>query len=538
VAQIGAALGRQFSHELIGAVASMPQPQLEDALAQLVGAELIYRRGTPPDAEYTFKHALVQDAAYSTLLRSRRLQLHARITAVLEDRFPEIVTAQPALLAHHCQEAGLTKKAVEYWLAAGRQAWSRSAVAEAAALLRRGLALVPELPDTDWRRERELDLLIALAQALNMSRVWGAPEMREVNARARELASMLNRPRALFSTLWDQVNDHIIRGDCRQAQSLAEELRELGDTAGDVPLQVIGRITCGYDCCWLGEFEEFRTYVDKAFALYDPADRAAYAELLPQDVQVMLATFSAWAFAFLGYFDKALSCSAAALEEARRLAHAPTLAWGVGLAAWFTRWWVREEPGSLLPYADELLALATENGLGAFRAWALVMRGWSLATAGGADEGIPLIAAGLAAWDELGAIWMRPWALTLLGDACRMAGKWQAALDHLAEAQRLAEEPGNRWHLAETLLLRGQVLAAVGERTAAEASHREATALAQQQGAKLWELYAAMSLARLWRDQGKRSEACDLLTPVYGWFTEGFGTPVLQQAKALLAELA
>ena len=182
----------------------MPQPQLDDALAQLVGAELIYRRGTPPDAEYTFKHALVQDAAYSTLLRSRRQQLHARIAATLEDRFPEIVAAQPALLAHHCEEAGLTEKAVEYWLAAGRQAWARSAIAEAVALLRRGLALVPGLPDTDRRRESEFDLQIALGQALIASRGWGAPELGEAYARARELASTLNRPRALLFALWGQ----------------------------------------------------------------------------------------------------------------------------------------------------------------------------------------------------------------------------------------------------------------------------------------------------------------------------------------------
>jgi class 3 adenylate cyclase len=164
VAQLGAALGRQFSHELIAAVAPMPLRQLEDALAQLVGAELIYRRGTRPDAEYTFKHALVQDAAYGTLLRNRRQQLHARIAATLEDRFPEMVGAQPALLAHHCTAAGLTEQAVAYWLAAGRHALARSAAAEAAALLRRGLALVPALPDTVRRRETELDLQIALGQ--------------------------------------------------------------------------------------------------------------------------------------------------------------------------------------------------------------------------------------------------------------------------------------------------------------------------------------------------------------------------------------
>ncbi len=174
VAQIGAALGRQFSHELIAAVARTPPGQLDDALAQLVGAELIYRRGAPPDAEYTFKHALVQDAAYDTLLRGRRQQLHAHIAAALEDRFPEIVAAQPVLLAHHCTAAGLTEQAIAYWLAAGRQALARSAAAEAVSLLRRGLALVAALPDTDRRRETELDLQIALGQALTASpcRSW------------------------------------------------------------------------------------------------------------------------------------------------------------------------------------------------------------------------------------------------------------------------------------------------------------------------------------------------------------------------------
>jgi class 3 adenylate cyclase/tetratricopeptide (TPR) repeat protein len=536
VAQIGAALGRQFSHEMIAAVASMPSAQLDAALAQLVGAELIYRRGTAPDAEYTFKHALVQDAAYGTLLRGRRQQLHARIAATLEDRFPEIVAAQPALLAHHCTEAGLTEKAVDYWRAAGRQAWGRSAVAEAVALLRRGLAVIPELPDTDRRRERKLDLLTALGQALNMSRVWGAPELREVSARARELASALNRPRALASALWGQINDHWARSDLQRAQSLAAELFELGDTADDVPTQVIGCITRGYICMSLGEFAMGRAYLEKGLALYDPADRASYAELLPQDARVQLGVNGAQILGPLGYFDQALFHSDAALDEARRLAHAPTLAWGVA-GAWVIRWFVRVDPGLLLPYADELLALGTEHGLGAFRAFALSVRGWCLAASGQAEEGIALVTAGLAAWDELAVLAYRPWFLNFLGDACRMAGQWQAALIHFAAARRLAEETGDRWFLAETLRLNGEVLRATGDSAAAEASYREAIALAQQQ-AKLWELCATMSLMRLWRDPGTRGEAYDLLAAVYGWFSEGFGTPVLQEARVLLDELS
>jgi hypothetical protein len=236
-AQIGAALGRQFSHELIAAVAQMPSAQLDDALAQLVAEELIYRRGTPPDAEYIFKHALVQDAAYGTLLRSRRQRLHARIAATLEDRFAEVVEAQPTLLAHHCTEAGLAEQAVAYWLAAGRQAWRRSAAAETVALLRRGLALIPALPDTDRRRETELDLQIALGQALTVSLSWGAPELEQANARARELASALNRPRALLPALAGQFWDHWSRADLKQARRLATEMRELGDATADVPMQ-------------------------------------------------------------------------------------------------------------------------------------------------------------------------------------------------------------------------------------------------------------------------------------------------------------
>ena len=439
VAQIGAALGRQFSHELIGAVAvpgsgpGMPQPQLDEALAQLVSAELIYRRGTPPDAEYTFKHALVQDTAYSTLLRSRRQQLHAHIAATLEGRFPDIVAAQPELVARHCEEAGLAEKAVDYWLAAGRQAWGRSAAAEAVALLNRGLALVPALPDGDRRREREFDLQIALAQALIASRGWGLLEVGEAYARVRQLALRLNRPRVLLSALWGQFIDHWARADLKRAQRLAAELRELGDAAGDVLMQVMGCEASGLTCFSLGEFTAGRGYLEKALALYDPAHRASYSELLPNDARVQLRGNLSWLLACLGHLDRALFQSNTALDEARRLSHPFTFAFALA-CAWWTGWFVRFEPGPLLQHADEELAFATEHRLGFQRAMALLWRGWCLAALGRADEGIPLITAGMAGWDELGFIIWRPCVLSLLGDACRMAGEWQAALEHLAEA--------------------------------------------------------------------------------------------------------
>jgi tetratricopeptide (TPR) repeat protein len=536
VAQIGAALGRQFSHELIAAVARIPPAQLDDALAQLVAAELVYRRGTPPDAEYTFKHALVQDAAYDSLLRSRRRQLHAHIAAALEDRFPEIVAAQPALLAHHCTEAGLTEPAIAYWLAAGRQALARSAAAEAAALLRRGLALVPALPDSDRRRETELDLQIALGQAFAVNR--GAPELGEVYSRLRELAATLNRPRVLLSVLWGKCWGDWARADLHPARRLATEIRELGDATGDAVVQVWGCWADGLVCFTIGEFAAGRAHLEKALALYDPAQRPSYyTEVAPFDLLVLMRQFLSYSLASLGHLDQALLQHDAALGEARRLSHPWTLGVtlvGTGISGLRVCW----GPGPQLQYAGELLALATEHGLDHFRMMALIERGWSLAGLGSADEGIPLLAAGLAGLHDHGIVVWRPWALTLLADACRMAGQWQSALEHLAEARELADERGARYFQAETLRLTGDVLLATGDAPAAEASYREAIAIAQQQSAKLWELRAGISLARPWRDQGKRSQARDLLAPVYGWFTEGLGTPVLLEAKALLEELA
>jgi hypothetical protein len=278
-AQIGAALGRQFSHELIAAVAPMPPAQLDNALAQLVGAELIYRRGTPPNAEYTFKHALVQDAAYSTLLRAGRQQLHARIAGTLERQFPEIVAAQPALLAHHCEEAGLAQKAAEYWLTAGRQAWARSVLVEAVALLRRGLALVSGLPDGDRRWEIELDLLIALGQAVIASRGWGAPELDEVHSRARELALTLNRPRALLFPLLDQFRDHWARADLKGAHGLLRSCKSWARRLATSPrrcsaamladLGRLGQAERGKWLTWFGRTPEGLHYAGDGGAIWE-----------------------------------------------------------------------------------------------------------------------------------------------------------------------------------------------------------------------------------------------------------------------------
>ncbi len=509
VAQIGAVLGRQFSHELIGAVARMPPAQLDDALAQLVGAELIYHRGAPPDAEYIFKHALVQDAAYGTLLRSRRQQLHAHIAATLEDRFPEIVGAEPALLAHRrspSPSARLPRNG-------SRKRWPCSAA---------GWRWVPGLPDSDWSREREFDLQIALGQSLcNFQSYWLA-----AGRQAWGRAMLALHGQWLYLT---------IQADLNRAMQVARVVRDFGETSGDAASLETGCHMRGYIHMSYGEFAQARADFEQSLVLFDPGRRPFYAEL-PFDQLVCLLANSSQLLVCMGHLDQALSRRHRALHEARQLSRPDAVAMAMS-HGWLVRWCIRSNPESLQQDADEYLAFSTEHGLGPHQALGRIYRGWSLAALGHADEGLNALGTGVADCDEIGFMLWRPLVLTLFADVCRIAGQLPAALRHLTEAQRLTDETGERWAAAETLRLRGEVLLAMDDPAAAEASYCEAIAIAQQQSAKLWELRGAMSLARLWRDHGKRIEARNLLAPVYGWFTEGFGTPVLKEAKALLDEL-
>jgi predicted ATPase len=284
VAQIAAALGRQFSHELISAVASMPQHELDNALAQLVSAELIFRRGTPPDAEYTFKHALVQDAAYSTLLRSRRQHIHAPIAATLESQFPEIVAAQPQVMARHCAEAGLNEKAVGYRLQAGQQAVARSAMTEAVAQLQNGFDLLANLPESPWRAQQELDLQMARGRALMATRGYAAPAVAETIVRARALAEQSDY---LAPLLYFQWVFHLVRAEYKLAQSVAEQMEKLGETQNDEATLLLGRSARGHTCWYLGEFLAARALLEQCHGLRDPAHRAVYAELAAEDPYLM-----------------------------------------------------------------------------------------------------------------------------------------------------------------------------------------------------------------------------------------------------------
>jgi predicted ATPase len=536
IAQIGAALGRSFSHQLISAVAPMPQPQLDDALVQLARTELMFRRGTPPDAEYTFKHALVQDAAYSTLLRSRRQQLHGRIATTLEEQFPEIMEMQPELMARHCAEARLVEKAVGYWLKAGRQAIARGAMIEAVAQVRKGLDLLPRVSDGGARWEQELNLQITLGQALIVTKGYSAPESGEAFARARQLCDQLNRPAQLGPVLYGQWTFRLMRGELEQAKHHAEELRHLGEARNDVMWTCFGSSYSGITCSWWGKFVEARAYCENALSLWDPKFRTSAAS--PTDPCILILTHLSRTLLCLGYLDQALLRRDEALAEARRLSP-------YNLAATLSRTWqvdwaiegVKSAP-TILRSAEEVLAISTERGFSLCVGHGNMMRGWCLGAMGQPAEAIPLILQGLDSSRATGAHLLIPFYLMTLAEVCAMAAQPDEGLERLAEATNIVEATQERWAEAEMYRLRGTLLLSMHERAAAEDSFRLALTVAQQQSAKFWELRAATGLTRLWRDQGKRTEARDLLAPIYDWFTEGFDTPVLQDAKALLDELA
>jgi tetratricopeptide (TPR) repeat protein len=533
VAQIGAALGRQFSHELISAVAEMPQRQVDDALEQLASAELIFRRGTPPDAEYTFKHALVQDAAYGTLLRGRRQQIHARVAVTMESHFPEIVAAQPHLLAQHCSEAGLNDKAIGYWLKAGQHAVARSAMTEAVVQLQKGLNLLATLPDDPNRRQQELDLLIMLGQAQMATRGGAAPEVTETFARAGVLAEQLNRSDHLIVVLHSQWVAHLIRSQFKPALSQAEQMEKMGRAQNDPTMLLMGRQRQGLTRLLLGEFVAARALFDQCHELSNPTIRERGR--MPEDPYALMLGQLSRTMACLGYLDQGRARTNQALLESRQLRHAHTLAFALIYACGVE--WVANSPCSVQRHAEEVVNLSKEQGFPFWLSRGMIYLGWSLTSLDEAREGVALLTRGLAAYRATGAV-IDPHALVLLAEAYAKVRRPVEGLNYLNEAAQIIETTDERISEADLHRLRGDLLNAVGDRAAGEQSYHQALAIAKRQSAKIFELRAATSLARLWRDQGKRTEARDLLASIYGWFTEGFDTPVLQDAKALLDELA
>ena len=529
VAQIGAALGRQFSHELISAVAPMPQQQLDDALSQLVSAELIFRRGTPPDAEYTFKHALVQDAAYSTLLRSRRQQLHARIVATLEDHFPENVAAQPVLLAQHCAEAGLAEKAIVYWLKAGQQAIARSATTEAEEGYRQARAMLNTLPESPERDMRELELCSALVGVLQLTRGYSAPQTVESGERVRALAEKVGNLSQLVrqeERTWGAV---LTTGDYAGAAAIADRLLDLAQRQGhDTKHLVLAHNAQVQTRFYSGDLIGAEEHFARLSGLIQTVGLRPAPGITP--ITIGVTGLGAWA---LGRADSARERIARTVAFAQDSKRSYDLAMALLFESYLYRF--QREPQRAEAAATQLLSLSEEHGFSYACDLARGVTGWARAQLGCTGEGVSLIRQALSGLAEKGARVGNTDVLTRLAEAQALDGATNEALDTIEVA--LKTNPEELVFRPNTLKYRGELRLNLGQNELAEADFRDAIAMAQRMSAKAWELRAATSMARLWRDQGNRKEARDLLAPVYGWFTEGFDTLDLMDAKALLDEL-
>jgi predicted ATPase/class 3 adenylate cyclase len=538
VAQLGATLGRQFSYSLLQAVSPLDEPTLQHDLQQLVDAELLYRRGVPPQATYLFKHALIQEAAYQSLLKSTRQQYHQRIAQVLAAQFPETIETQPELLAHHYTGAGLTEQAIPYWQLAGQRALQRSAHLEAVAHLTQGLALLTTLPETPARRQQELDLQVALGPALIATKGHGAPDTERAHARARALCEQLGDTPQLFPVLRGLLSYYVMQGQMQEAHRLGEQMLRQAQAQPDPAPRMLAHFQLGLVLFWRCEPAAAQTHHTQALTLYTPQAHRALAVRYGVDVGVASHCYLAWELWSLGSPEQALQQSQAARTLAQEVAHPYSLATALFWAAVVHQF--RRETPAVYALATALTTLAAAQGFALFLAWGALVYGWALALKGQGEQGIAAMRQGLAAELATGSTLFQPYGLGLLAEAYRDGGHPDEGLAVLAEARAVLETTEGRFYAAELSRLQGALLLrqAVPDAPQGEACFHQALAIARQQQAKSWELRAAVSLARLWQQQGKRDEARELLAPLYGWFTEGFDTADLQKAKTLLDALA
>jgi predicted ATPase len=536
VAQIGAAIGREFAYALLHAVARRPEDELRAALARLVASELVFQRGTPPEAVYAFKHALVQDAAHGSLLRSARQQLHAQIAEALEAHSPELMDSQPEVLARHYGEAGVVEKSAAYWGKAGHRSAARSAMAEAAAQFHRGLDQLALLPDAPERQRQELELWSALGAVLQAVKGYAAPETGHAYTRARELWEQLGSPSEFLHVPFGQSRYHQFRGEFDLALRLDKDLLRISQHRNDSGGLVLGHTSAGHNLVFAGKFASSRYHLEQALALHDPISHGSLAHQAGFDPQVVSEAFLGIVLLCLGFPDQALAWSSVAVADARAQAHPPSLASNLAIGARLLS--VVGDDAALNERVDQLVAVTTEQGFSQWRALGTIYRGWVMVKNGDVTDGMYLLRRGPAAYRATGAELLMPHYLALLAGACEIAGQFEEAAKLLDDAMQIVERTGERWFAAELNRHKGQILLQQEHPEEAEELYRKALSIAREQEAKLWELRAAVSLARLRRDQDRRAEAHDLLAPVYGWFTEGFGTPDLKEAKALLDELA
>jgi len=545
VAQIGAAIGREFSHALLSAVVSKPEAEFAPALDRLLAAGLLFRQGAPPHATYLFKHALVQDVAYGTLLREPRRALHTRIADVLESQFAEIAESQPELLARHYTEAGVTEKAARLWGKAGNRSLARSAFKEAAEQLTRAISQTATLFHTPTSRREDIRLHAALRNVLVHLKGYAAPESKAALERARLLVEQAERlgepaedPLLLFSLLNGLWTANIVSFNGDAACGLATEFLTRAESQNVAGPVADGYRLVGTSLLMTGDIEGGRARLDRGIELRDPMEQNPLLATIGADAKVVMLGFRSVALWLLGYPKAAHADTDQALSRAREITPVGTLMHTLSWTIFVRVLCGHYATASAL--VEELVALANEKDTSFWRAWGMMNKGWLVGLTGKASDAVQVISSGIAAWRATDATMCVPFYSSSLAMAYAQLGQFENAQRTMREAITSTEKTKERWFEAEVHRIAGEIALKSPMLGAAEAAvhFQHALSVACQQQAKSWELRAAMSMTRLWRDQGKRDEARDLLAPVYGWFTEGFDTLDLKEAKALLDELA
>ena len=545
LAQIGAAIGREFSHELLAAVACRPEAKLEMQLDRLIRAGLLFRQGVPPHATYLFKHALVQDAAYGLLLREPRRHLHARIAEAFESKFNEIADNQPEVLARHCAEAGNVEKAAVLWGKAGQRSAQRSALVEAAEQLKRALNLIKSLPGTPALRREEIKLQVELITPSIHVSGYAAAETRAAEERAlllieqaQALGESPEDPLLLFSALYGSWAANIVAFNGDVMRELAVEFLALAEKQSATGPPMIGHRLMGLSLLHTGEIAGGRAHLDRAIAFYDPAEHRHLATRFGQDVGASTLAWRSLALLLLGYPQDALADVVRALKIARESRHSGTLIYVLNFSV-FPHVYCGDFAAANA-IIDEFDILKDQIGSVFWGGWGTVQRGCVLALTGKVTEAVENIASGIAEMRSTGTrLWM-PLFLSHLAKAKAEIGQFDDASTIIDEATAAVKTTKESWYEGEINRVAGEIALLGKEPDVAKAEACFATALeiARKQKAKSWELRAAMSMARLLCAQGRRGPARDILAPVYGWFTQGFDTLDLRQAKILLDELA
>ena len=519
----------------------MDDTALQAGLEQLVEAELLYPRGRPPLARYLFKHALLQDAAYASLLRSTRQQIHQQIAELFERRFPELVETRPELVAHHYTEAGRHEQAIVYWQQAGQRALAHFAHVEAVSHLTMALALLDTLPVTLEHRLQELVLQAALGPALALTKGYAAPDVEQAYRRARELCGQMEDAPEFGPVLWGLWRYYFGRTQYETARQVGEQLLSLAQRRTDSTFALEGHFALGSTSLMQGELVPALEHLDRGIALHDPQQHRTLAFQFGEDLDVSCRSYAFLSRWIRGYPTAAVREMHATLTLAKDVGHPQSLCRALVIAAWLFIF--NREYEVAREHIEIELALTTEQVLPLWIAMGAIVQGWLLARHGQCEEGLTQMRQSITTMLATGAEVSMPFQLLLLADVCTQAGQTEEGLRLIDEALRRIDSSGERiweamlYRLKGELLLKADCGLPIAELTP-EACFHQAITIARSQQAKSWELRAATSLARLWQSQGKRQDAYDMLASVYGWFTEGFDTADLKEAQELLNELA